>query len=447
MYKNKNIAIVGAGLVGGVLAIHLRKLGFPVVLYDKNQDIRTIDFTGKSINMAISTRGWHALKTVGIEDEIKKITIPMDKRAIHTEDGKITYQPYGINGEAIYSVSRGDLNRKIIDLAEEAGTEFRFKHKIFDVSLEDAALYTGTSEKGDWEEHRHDIIFGADGAFSKVRQKMQRQNRFDYSQFFLHLGYKELSIPANPDGTHRIDCNSFHIWPRKDFMLIALPNMDGSFTCTLFMPFEGEHSFENIATEEKLKSFFKEFFPDTLELMPTLIENYFTNPTSSLVTTQCYPWVYKDKVALLGDAAHAIVPFYGQGMNAGFEDITELYHQIQKGNGDWGAVLQEYQKMRKPNSDAIAELSFRNFKEMGTDTADEMFLLQKKIEAAFTKKHPDLWLPLYDRVSFTLQPYSEVLEIGNKQKQIMDEIMQHPQICEIWNTDEIHNLILEKIKK
>lgn len=447
MQENKNIAVVGAGLVGGVLAIHLRKLGFPVVLYDKNEDIRTVDFSGKSINMAISTRGWHALKTVGIEEEIKNITIPMDKRAIHAEDGKITYQPYGINGEAIYSVSRGDLNRKIIDLAEEAGTQFRFNHKIFDVSLEDATLYTGTSENGDWEQHRHDIIFGADGAFSKVRQKMQRQNRFDYSQYFLHLGYKELSIPANSDGTHRIDCNSFHIWPRKDFMLIALPNMDGSFTCTLFMPFEGTHSFENIDTEEKLKTFFKEFFPDTLDLMPTLVENYFTNPTSSLVTTQCYPWIYKDKVALLGDAAHAIVPFYGQGMNAGFEDITELYHQIEKGNGDWHTILQEYQKARKPNGDAIAELSFRNFKEMGTDTADEMFLLQKKIEAKFTKKYPDLWLPLYDRVSFTLQPYSEVLEIGNKQKQIMDEVMQHPQIREIWDTDEIYDLILEKIKK
>ncbi len=446
MQGDKNIAVVGAGLVGSLLSIHLRKLGFSVMLYDKSPDIRTVNFSGKSINMAISTRGWHALKTVGIEEEIREITIPMDKRAIHDQDGKITNQPYGINGEAIYSVSRGDLNRKIIELAEQAGTQFRFNHKIFDVSLEDATLLAGVNEE-EAKVFAHDIVFGADGAFSKIRQKMQRQNRFNFSQYFLHLGYKELCIPSNQDGTHRIDSNSFHIWPRKDFMLIALPNMDGSFTCTLFMPFEGTHSFETINTETKLKSFFETFFPDTLELMPSLIEDYFTNPTSSLVTTQCYPWVYKDRIALIGDAAHAIVPFYGQGMNAGFEDITELFHQIENGNNDWAAIMQEYQKARKPNGDAIAELSFRNFKEMGTDTADEMFLLQKKIEAKFTKKHPNSWLPLYDRVSFTLQPYSEVLEIGNRQQQIMKEVMEQPDIKEIWQSDAVDELILKKLNQ
>lgn len=446
MQKNKNIAVVGAGLVGSLLAIHLRKLGFPVTLYDKSQDIRTVDFKGKSINLAISTRGWQALKNVGIEKEIEAIAIPMNKRAIHAIDGSVNLQPYGMNDEAIYSVSRGELNRKMVEIAERFGTRFCFDHKIWDVSLEKAILYTGENERGDWEEHQFDVIFGTDGAFSKIRQRMQRQNRFDYSQHFLLLGYKELYIPANEDGTHKIDPNSFHIWPRKDFMLIALANIDGSFTSTLFMPFEGTHSFETIDTEEKVIKFFKEFFPDALQLMPTLIENYFENPTSSLVTTQCYPWVYEDKIALLGDAAHAIVPFYGQGMNAGFEDITELCHQIEQGHGDWEKILESYQTIRKPNGDAIAELSYRNFKEMGTDTADETFLLQKKIEAKFTKKHPELWLPLYDRVSFTLQPYSEVLDIGNHQQQIMKEVMEFPNIEEIWQTDAIYDLILEKIK-
>lgn len=446
MQENKNIAVVGAGLVGSLLAIHLRKLGFPVTLYDKSEDIRKVDFKGKSINLAISTRGWHALKNVGIEKEIEEIAIPMDKRAIHAIDGSINLQPYGINGEAIYSISRGELNRKMVDIAERFGTKFCFDHKIWDVSLGKSTLYIGEEERGEWEEHQFDVIFGTDGAFSKIRQRMQRQNRFDYSQHFLHLGYKELYIPPAEDGKHRIDPNSFHIWPRKDFMLIALANTDGSFTSTLFMPFEGAYSFESIDTENKLEAFFKEFFPDAFDLMPTLTENYFNNPTSSLVTTQCYPWVYKDRIALLGDAAHAIVPFYGQGMNAGFEDITELFHQIQEGNGDWDEILEAYQKVRKPNGDAIAELSFRNFKEMGTDTADKSFLLQKKIEAKFTKKYPELWLPLYDRVSFTLQPYSEVLAIGNRQQQIMKEVMEEPNIEELWQTDAIYDLILQKIK-
>lgn len=446
MYQNKKVAVVGAGLVGGLLSIHLRKLGYSVVLYDRSKDIRTIDFTGRSINLAVSTRGWHTLKNVGIEDEIEKISIPMDKRAIHSIEGQVSYQPYGINGEAIYSVSRGELNRKIIDLAEEAGTQFKFEQKIWDVNLEDATLYIGDEERGPLQNHTYDIIFGADGAFSKIRQRMTRQNRFNYSQYFLPLGYKELSIPAKEDGTHFLDKNSFHIWPRKDFMLIALPNLDGTFTCTLFMPFEGELSFESINTESSLVDFFAQYFPDALDVMPTLVEDYFTNPTSSLVTTQCYPWVYKDKVALLGDAAHAIVPFYGQGMNAGFEDITELCHQIEYGGDDWIHILDSYQKIRKVNSDAIAELSFRNFKEMGTDTADASFLLRKKIEAKYTKRFPQSWLPLYDRVSFSLQPYHEVLEIGNKQREIMDEVMLYPNIEEVWKTDSIFQII-DDIKK
>lgn len=446
MQTEKKIAVVGAGLVGGLLAIHLRKLGYSVTLYDRSQDIRTVDFTGRSINLAVSTRGWNALETVGISEEINEIAIPMDKRAIHSKEGQITYQPYGINGEAIYSVSRGELNRKIIDIADQRGTEFKFSHKIWDVSLEDATLYIGDDEKGPLEAHKYDVIFGADGAFSKIRQRMQRQNRFNYSQYFLELGYKELCIPAKEDGSHHLDPNSFHIWPRKDFMLIALPNIDGSFTCTLFLPFEGALSFESIVSEEQIVEFFNEYFQDALPYMPTLVDDYTKNPTSSLVTTQCYPWIYDDKIALLGDAAHAIVPFYGQGMNAGFEDVTEMYHQILKGNDDWKQILNNYQINRKPNGDAIAELSFRNFKEMGTDTADEMFLLQKKIEAKFTKKYPEKWLPLYDRVSFSLQPYHEVLEIGNKQRAIMEEIMQYPNIKHIWETDEIYDIINEKIK-
>ena len=262
------------------------------------------------------------------------------------------------------------------------------KKKVWDVNLPEVKLYTGETEKGTWEEYQFEMIFGCDGAFSRVRHKMQRRSRFDYSQSFINVGYKELTIPANADGTHKLDRNSFHIWPRGKFMLIAMPNLDGSFTCTLFMPFEGEVSFESFKTVAQVKSFFLEYFPNVMQVMDDLIADFFQNPTSAMVTMKCYPWTYWDKVALIGDSAHAIVPFYGQGMNAGFEDIYVLNQIIKKHGDDWEAIFQEYQKDRKPNADAIAELSYRNFIEMSSKTADSKFLLQKKIENRFAGKYP-----------------------------------------------------------
>ena len=447
MQKSLDIAIAGAGLVGTLLAIYLKKIGHRVQVFDKNEDIRQIEFSGKSINLAISTRGWKTLDDIGIGDRIRELAIPMDKRAIHKPDGSVTHQKYGMNGESIYSISRGGLNRIMVDIAEEFGVEFKFEQKIWDVNLFKPSLFVGESERGDWIEFRFDKIFGADGAFSKIRARMQKQNRFNYSQYFLPLGYKELRIPANADGTHRIDKNSFHIWPHGDFMLIALPNEDGSFTCTLFMPFEGEISFENVNTEEKLQKFFDTYFPDTKELIPDLLTDYFKNPTSSLVTTKCFPWTYQDKVALLGDAAHAMVPFYGQGLNAGFEDISEMYRQIKNYGDDWLTVFQNYEAVRRPNADAISELSFRNFVEMSTKTADEMFLLQKKIEAKFTTFYPERWLPLYDRVTFSLRPYTEALAIGDMQRDVMNEIMTLPNIEERWDTEEIMQKMYQLTEK
>lgn len=445
--ENNDIAIAGAGLVGTLLGIYLKKKNFNVTVFDRSEDIRKVKFSGRSINLAISTRGWHALDDVGIGDEVRKIAIPMDKRAIHLKDGSLSFQPYGINGEAIYSISRGGLNRLMIDLAEKEGVAFEFNHKIWDVNLETATLYMGEKEHGPFEQKQFGHIFGADGAFSRIRHRMQRQNRFNYSQFFLNIGYKELTIPAKEDGTHRLDPHSFHIWPRGEFMLIALANEDGSFTCTLFMPFEGKNSFEEIHTEEKLAVFFEEYFPDTGNLIVNLKHDFFYNPTSSLVTMQCYPWTFEDKVALIGDAAHAIVPFYGQGMNAGFEDISALNQLLEEFPGDWSAIFSKYQEIRKPNADAIAELSYRNFIEMSTKTADKDFLLQKKIEAWFTKKHPNKWLPLYDRVTFSLNPYADALAIGDYQKKVMEEVMKLPGIHENWQTKEVEQFILEILDK
>jgi kynurenine 3-monooxygenase len=442
----KKIAIVGSGLVGSLLSIYLRRLGHAVTVFDRRPDIRTIVFSGRSINLAMSNRGWKAMAEIGIEDDIKKIAIPLDKRAMHVIGKPMYFQKYGKDGEAIWSISRGILNRKMIDLAEKAGVTFKFEEKVWDVDLPEAKLYTGETEKGAWEEYKYDLIFGCDGAFSRVRHKMQRRSRFDYSQDFIDVGYKELTIPANADGSHKLDAHSFHIWPRGNFMFIAMPNLDGSFTCTLFMPFDGEVSFESIQTKEEAQHFFKVNFPSVDQEIENLAEDFFKNPTSAMVTMKCYPWTYWDKVALVGDSAHAIVPFYGQGMNAGFEDIYMLNEIIKKHGDDWESIFQEYQKERKPNADAIAELSYRNFMEMSSKMADPRFLLQKKIEKRFAKKHPDKWIPLYSRVTFSDRPYMEALAIGDQQEKIMEHVMELPNIEDNWDSVEVEERILSLLQ-
>jgi len=447
MQTPQKIAIIGSGLVGTLLAIYLKKQGHIVHVYDRSSDIRTIQFSGRSINLVMSHRGWKAMEDVGLENEIRKIGIPVDKRAIHLRDRKLNYQYYGKDGEAIFSLSRGVLNRKMIDLADAAGVEFFFEHKIWDITLSNATLHIGETERGEWTELKYDKVFGADGAFSRIRHRMQRQSMFDYSQEFMKIGYKELHIPANDDGTHKIDKNSLHIWPRGNFMLMALANLDGSFTCTLFMPFEGENSFEQLKDEATLVQFFADYFPDTAAVIPDLVRDFFKNPTSYLAIMKCYPWTYEDKVALIGDASHAIVPFYGHGMNAGFEDITVLNQMIEKYGDDWNSIFSEYQKSRKPNADAIAELSLQNFIEMSEKTADEKFLLQKKIEKWFSDKHPDKWMPLYSRVTFSLQPYSEALAIGDFQNKIMEEVMKENQIEDIWNSNYIEQKIIQLLEE
>ena len=446
MQTPRKIAVVGSGLVGSLLAIYLKKAGHTVHVFDRSPDIRTVQFSGRSINLAMSDRGWRAVDEIGIGNEIREIAIAMDKRAIHLPGQELAFQYYGKDGESIYSISRGVLNRRMITLAEEHGVEFFFNHKIWDVTLADATLHYGETERGEWDDLKYDIVFGADGAFSRIRHRMQRQSMFNYSQEFLSLGYKELNIPANEDGTHKLDMHSLHIWPQNDFMLIALPNLDGSFTCTLFMPFEGENSFESLKDKETLEAFFAKYFPSTVDVIPKLVEDFFKNPTSTLVTMKCFPWTYEDKVALIGDACHAIVPFYGHGMNAGFEDITVLSQLMEKHGDDWKAIFHEYETTRKPDADAIAELSYRNFMEMSSKTADPNFLLQKKIEKWFSAKHPDKWLPLYSRVTFSDRPYREALALGDQQKVIMDEVMQIEGITENWETPEVEQKILALLK-
>lgn len=437
----KDVSIVGSGLVGVVLAISLVKKGYKVTVYDKSEDIRSIDFRGRSINLALSDRGWRILEELGIENEVRDLGIPMSARAIHTEGGEVKYQQYSVKGDSIWAISRGGLNKHLISVAEKAGVSFKFNTPIWDIDLKAGILYTAPREKDQWQEIKTDLIFGADGAYSRVRAKMQKQSRYEYQQSYLHLGYKELRIEASNTGEHKLPKNSFHIWPRKNFMFIALANVDGSFTCTLFMPYEGDISFESIKSDIEIQNFFGTHFKDVDHLIPNYLEQFKENPVNALVTMKCFPWVSEDKVALIGDAAHAVVPFYGQGLNAGLEDVYVLNHIIDEIGDNWSYVFKTYQEQRKPNGDAIAELSYRNFKEMSEDTANDMFLLRKKIEGNFASKYPELWLPLYDRVTFSTESYVSALAEGDKQARIMDEVMMIEGINEKWNSEEVMNKI------
>lgn len=443
----KSIAVVGSGLVGIVLAISLKKKGFDVEVYDRSPDIRNIDFKGRSINLAMSTRGWKILKEIGIEKEVKALGIPMYQRAIHTASGEIVKQPYSVDGEsAIWAISRGKLNKELIAIAERYGVVFHFNTPVWDVDLDKGYLYTAATEKDEWKGIAHDVIFGADGAYSRVRGRMQRQSRFEYQQSYLHLGYKEFIIEADDLGKYKLLPNYFHIWPRKDFMFIALANTDGSFTCTLFMPYEGEVSFSAIQTAEQVDVFFERYFQEIKELIPCFVKTYQENPVNSLVTMKCFPWVYEGKVALIGDAAHAVVPFYGQGLNAGLEDVYVLNKIIEEQKEiNWDTIFEIYQTERKPNGDAIAELSYRNFKEMSESTADAMFILRKQIEVWFAQKHPNSWLPLYDRVTFSSDSYVQALELGDRQRKIMDEIMATENIESLWDSSFIEQEILKRL--
>lgn len=439
----KKAIIIGAGLSGSLWAIYLAKAGYKVTIYERRPNIRDVEISaGKSINLALSTRGWKALEGAGIREEVEKIAIPMPGRIMHDLEGNLTFQPYGKDGQAIFSVSRGHLNAIMMDMAEEkGGAIIHYNHKCIGAKAEEG-IVTIKKSNGEIIEDKADVVFGADGAFSAVRYKcFQKTNRFDYLQDFIDDGYKELLLPANEDGSYKLDKNALHIWPRGRFMLIALPNEDGSFTCTLFMPFEGENSFETLKTDKAVEEFFQQKFPDFHEIMPNLIENWHLHPLSSLAIIRCYPWAI-GKMALIGDAAHATVPFYGQGMNASFEDCTVLYELMLKHSENWEAVFKEYQETRKPDGDALQDLSLHNYYVMRDYVADPKFLLQKKIEAKLMEDHPNKWMPLYSQVTFSHIPYSLAWEVGQKQDAIMKKVMNKPNIEEVWDSKEVQEEIL-----
>jgi len=418
--KADRVTILGAGLVGSLWSIYLSRRGYKVDIYERRNDMRLGKAAaGRSINLALSERGWRALEKVGIREQVEDVAIPMRGRMVHNVDGSLSFQPYGKEGQAIYSVSRGGLNAALMDCAQQLhNVPIHFEHRCTDVDFTNRQLHFDTP--GASVTKPYDVLFGSDGAFSSLRAALQRRDRFEYSQTYIDHGYKELAIPAGPNGTWLMEKNALHIWPRKNFMLIALPNTDGSFTCTLFFQFDGEESFATVDSTEKAKAFFEKYFADAMALMPDCVEQFMHNPTSSLVTVRCFPWSH-DHACLIGDAAHAIVPFFGQGMNAGFEDCRVL-DELMDAHDDWQTLFGAFQKTRKPDADAIAELALNNFIEMRDLVADPHFLKKKKIEKRIAEFYPDSFVSAYGMVSFTNMPYSEALRRGRKQNDVLEKL-------------------------
>lgn len=434
---SKNAVIAGAGLVGSLWAVLLAKRGYQVDLFERRPDPRQRGYIGgRSINLALSHRGWEAIEKAGARETLEKIAIPMQGRMMHSVAGELTFQPYGKEGQAIYSVSRAALNMELIALADEHDkVRFHFEQSCRRLDIEGRKVWVENHNTG--ENHWQDcsLIFGADGAFSAVRNSLMKTPRFNYRQDYLDYAYKELSIPPDPNGYHQMDKNALHIWPRGNFMLIALPNIDGSFTCTLFLPFEGAISFEHLHTDDQIRAFFQNWFPDVLPLIPNLLADFQQNPTAALVTVRCAPWNYQDWALLIGDAAHAIVPFYGQGMNCGFEDCSILDEMMDSFQEDWALILPTFGKERVKDSNAIADFALRNFIEMRDLVADPVFLLRKKIEAHLHEKYPADFLPVYSMVTFSSIPYSKAQAESIAQDDLLNAILQLEDVAHSWQED------------
>ena len=438
---SEKITLVGGGLAGSLMSIYLAKKGYDVHLYERRGDMRQGKYEGgRSINLALSTRGINALSKLGLVDEILGISIPMKGRMMHSTAGDLAYQAYGRDDQAIYSVSRGELNIRLLQLADEyENIHMYFDHKCINANLETNEM-TFVNAEGQTVKVVSDVVLSTDGAFSAVRDSMIRYPRYNFSQNYENYGYKELEIVPDSNGNFQMDVNSLHIWPRSSFMMIALPNPGGNFTCTLFMPYDGEVSLSNLQTKEQVSQFFDTYFADAVPMMPNLVDDFFNNPTGHLATMRCYPWV-KNKVALMGDSAHAIVPFYGQGMNCSFEDCVVLDECIDKYSGNWAKILDEYQKLRKPNADAIASLALQNFIEMRDLVGLPEFLHKKQVEHDLIKLYSDVYKSQYERVTFSNDGYLDALNWGAKNDALLEKIISEKLEDKITDQNFIRDLI------
>tara|TARA_R110002072_G_scaffold110599_1_gene238404 strand:- start:2493 stop:3890 length:1398 start_codon:yes stop_codon:yes gene_type:complete len=448
--KNQTILIIGAGLCGSLLALRMAQRGYQVQLIEKRPDLRTVDLgAGRSINLAFSDRGMKGMKLVGLEEKVKELCIPMYGRMIHDMESNTFLSRYsGREDEYINSISRTGLNALLLDEAEQMeNITLIFNHSCLDVDLE-KGIGTFHDDVNDRELLlKGDIVIGADGAGSVLRKSMflHKKFLFSFSQNFLTHGYKELSFPPAKDGGYLTEKGALHIWPRGENMVIALPNLDGSFTVTLFLNWnEGEYNFENLNTPDRVNEYFEKFYPDALKLMPNLASEFFENPTGALGTVKCNPWSSYGKTLLMGDAAHAIVPFYGQGMNASFEDVVVFDEILDQYEGDWIKVFSAYEKERKKDTDAIADLALDNFHEMKAHTASALFQEKRKLETAFEKEFPFEYYSKYSLVTFNENiPYSEAMRRGRAQDKAILNLLVDRKI----NLDKPLRDTLELVKR
>jgi kynurenine 3-monooxygenase len=424
MSQPDRYTLVGSGLVGSLLALFLARRGATVRVLERRADLRQERIrAGRSINLAISVRGLHALGQVGLAEHALEHAIPMRGRVIHPLDGPLAFQPYGKDdSQCIHSISRGWLNGMLMSEAEATGrVRIDFHHRVTRIDVTSGSV-TAVNERTQAEEHLSGaVLVGTDGAGSLLREAIVAAEGGTSTEELLEHGYKELTLPAGPGGSFAMEKHALHIWPRRDFMLIALPNLDGSFTCTLFLRFRGSPSFETLKTAEDVRSFFTAHFPDAVPLLTELEGQFFENPTGSMVTVKCWPWTAEARAVLLGDAAHAIVPFFGQGMNCGFEDCVVLDEVLAR-TPNLGAAFAEFSRLRKPNADAIADMAVENFVEMRDSVADARFLLEKAIERRLLNELPGEFLSRYALVTFSNAPYRLAYEVGRVASAVVAEL-------------------------
>lgn len=451
MNQKENILIVGAGLCGSLLALRMAQRGYPVTLVEKRSDLRKVkQDAGKSINLALSDRGLRGLRLGGVEEIAKKLCIPMHGRMIHNAGGNKFLSKYsGREDEYINSISRPGLNMLLLDAAEAfPNVTIIFNHGCEEVDLKSASATFKNYNTGEDVIIHGDLLFGTDGAGSVVRKSMflNKDFLFSFSQKWLTHGYKEITIPVAEDGGFRTDKHALHIWPRGEDMLIALPNLDGSFTVTLFLPYSNsDYCFDNLTTPEIVMEYFNKEYPDAVALMPNLVEEFFGNPTGPLGTIKCNPWSTHGKTLILGDAAHAVVPFYGQGMNASFEDVVVLDEIIERYNGDWPKIFSEYEAARKTDTDAIADLAVDNFHEMKEHTASPLFQKKRKLEIAFETELPEKYRSKYSLVTFNEDiPYSEAMKRGRAQDKAILNLLDDGKLNDTMSLEEKLELVLKE---
>ena len=443
----KKATIVGGGLVGSLWSVNLAQRGYEVDVFEKRPDMRTGNVLGgRSINLAISKRGLTALAQVGMREQALELAIEMKGRFLHLEDGRTELQSYGgQEGETINSISRAGLNQLLLNEASKnPAVSMHFNQECGRMELDRKRIEFVDTKTGETRWHNYETMFATDGAFSGVRSALESSGVVETRLEPLTHAYKELVIPAGPKGTFLIEKNALHIWPRKSYMLIALPNLDGSFTVTLFLPEKGEDaSFESLDSEAKVVEFFNTTFPDAVPYLDNLAKTFFENPTGSLTTVRANPWNYKNEIALMGDAAHAVVPFFGQGMNAGFEDCEVLAKMIDDSNGD--VSLSNYTESRKENGDAIADMAIENYIEMRDHVADDAFRFRKEIDHYLERELKGKYRSKYGLVTFTQAPYRVAKDSGAIQKEILNELAQGITKPEEVDLRKAENLIEKKL--